>query len=80
MDGNVMDAAEVDRLASLESREVLLAKAAGAMKASLSKAAYLFAAPPPRRSALSTPCARSRRPRPEGRLRHPLQPCARRTR
>ncbi|MDO4242973.1 MAG: 50S ribosomal protein L10 [Actinomyces sp.] len=45
MDGNVMDATEVDTLASLESREVLLAKAAGAMKASLSKAAYLFAAP-----------------------------------
>lgn len=45
MDGNVMDAAEVDKLASLESREVLLAKAAGAMKASLSKAAYLFVAP-----------------------------------
>ena len=45
MDGNVMDAADVDKLASLESREVLLAKAAGAMKASLSKAAYLFAAP-----------------------------------
>lgn len=45
MDGNVLDAADVDKLASLESREVLLAKAAGAMKASLSKAAYLFAAP-----------------------------------
>lgn len=45
MDGNVLDAAEVDKLASLESREVLLAKAAGAMKASLSKAAYLFVAP-----------------------------------
>ena len=45
MDGNVMDAADVDRLASLESREVLLAKAAGAVKASLSKAACLFAAP-----------------------------------
>lgn len=45
MDGNVLDAAEVEKLASLESREVLLAKAAGAMKASLSKAAYLFAAP-----------------------------------
>ncbi|ETJ01076.1 MAG: 50S ribosomal protein L10, partial [Actinomyces urogenitalis DORA_12] len=45
MDGNVLDASEVDKLASLESREVLLAKAAGAMKASLSKAAYLFVAP-----------------------------------
>ena len=45
MDGNVLDAAAVEKLASLESREVLLAKAAGAVKASLSKAAYLFAAP-----------------------------------
>lgn len=45
MDGNALTADEIDRLASLESREVLLAKAAGAMKASLSKAAYLFAAP-----------------------------------
>ena len=39
------DFAKVDKLASLESREVLLAKTAGAVKASLSKAAYLFAAP-----------------------------------
>lgn len=45
MDGDILDAAAVEQLASLESREVLLAKAAGAMKASLSKAAYLFAAP-----------------------------------
>ncbi|ARD41290.1 50S ribosomal protein L10 [Actinomyces gaoshouyii] len=45
MDGSVLSADGVDKLASLESREVLLAKAAGAMKASLSKAAYLFAAP-----------------------------------
>ena len=45
MDGDLLSAEAVDQLASLESREVLLAKAAGAMKASLSKAAYLFAAP-----------------------------------
>ena len=45
MDGSVLSADGVDKLASLESREVLLAKAAGAMKASLSKAACLFAAP-----------------------------------
>ena len=38
-------AAEVGKLADLESREVLLAKLAGAMKASLSNAASLFAAP-----------------------------------
>ena len=45
MDGAVLSAEGVDQLASLESREVLLAKTAGAVKASLSKAAYLFAAP-----------------------------------
>ena len=45
MDGNVLDAAGVEKLASLESREVLLAKAVGAVQASLAKAAYLFAAP-----------------------------------
>ena len=42
MDGAVLSADGVDKLASLE---VLLAKTAGAIKASLSKAAYLFAAP-----------------------------------
>jgi large subunit ribosomal protein L10 len=45
LDGNVLTADEVRRLADLESREVLLAKLAGAMKASLTKAAYLFNAP-----------------------------------
>ena len=45
MDGRVLTAAEVGKLADLESREVLLAKLAGAMKASLSNAAALFAAP-----------------------------------
>ena len=45
MDGNVLDAAGVEKLASLESREVLLAKAVGAVQASLAKAAHLFAAP-----------------------------------
>jgi large subunit ribosomal protein L10 len=45
MSGRVLDAAEVTRLADLESREVLLAKAAGLMKASLSSAVSLFAAP-----------------------------------
>ena len=45
MDGELLSAEAVDKLASLESREVLLAKAAGAMKASLAKAAHLFAAP-----------------------------------
>ena len=45
MDGRVLDAAEVKKLADLESREVLLAKLAGAMQANLSKAVYLIAAP-----------------------------------
>ena len=40
-----MSAAEITKLADLESREVLLAKLAGAMNASLTKAVYLFAAP-----------------------------------
>jgi large subunit ribosomal protein L10 len=45
MDGKVLSAAEVAKLADLESREVLLAKLAGAMKASMSQAASLFNAP-----------------------------------
>ncbi len=44
-DGNPLSAEEVGKLADLESREVLLAKLAGAMKASMSKAAALFQAP-----------------------------------
>ncbi len=45
MDGKMLSAAEISKLADLESREVLLAKLAGAMKASLSQAAALFQAP-----------------------------------
>ena len=44
-EGRTISADEVRRLADLESREVLLAKLAGAMKANLSKAAALFQAP-----------------------------------
>lgn len=44
-EGQAMTAAEVSKLADLESREVLLARLAGAMKANLSKAAALFQAP-----------------------------------
>jgi len=44
-DGNPLSAEEVTKLADLESREVLLAKFAGAAKASLFGAAYLFNAP-----------------------------------
>jgi large subunit ribosomal protein L10 len=44
-DGAPLSAAEVGKLADLETREVLLAKLAGAFKASLFGAAYLFNAP-----------------------------------
>jgi len=44
-DGAPLSPEEVGRLADLESREVLLAKLAGAFKASLFKAAYVFNAP-----------------------------------
>lgn len=44
-DGAPLSADEVKRLADLESREVLLAKLAGAFTASLYGAAYLFNAP-----------------------------------
>ncbi len=45
MDGKALSVAEVERIADLESREVLLAKLAGAMKGNLAKAAGLFNAP-----------------------------------
>ena len=44
-EGKALDATEITRLADLESREVLLAKMAGAMLASLSQAVYLLNAP-----------------------------------
>jgi large subunit ribosomal protein L10 len=45
LDGRPIDAAEVAKLADLESREVLLGKLAGAMLASLQNAVFLFNAP-----------------------------------
>ncbi|MEO7752145.1 MAG: 50S ribosomal protein L10 [Terracoccus sp.] len=45
LDGKTLSPEEITKLADLESREVLLAKMAGALKGSLSKAVYLFAAP-----------------------------------
>ena len=45
LDGKTLSTDEIRRLADLESREVLLAKLAGAMQASLSQAAALFQAP-----------------------------------
>lgn len=44
-EGKAISADEVKKLADLESREVLLAKLAGAMKANLSKAAAVLQAP-----------------------------------
>jgi large subunit ribosomal protein L10 len=46
LEGKPLTPAEIVKLADLESREVLLAKLAGAMKASLSNAAGTFAALP----------------------------------
>ena len=46
LDGRPLTAEDINKLADLESREVLLAKTAGAIKASIAKAAYLFVAAP----------------------------------
>jgi large subunit ribosomal protein L10 len=45
LDGKALSAAEVTKIADLESREVLLAKLAGALKALPTRAAGLFQAP-----------------------------------
>jgi large subunit ribosomal protein L10 len=45
LDGKLITAAELSKIADLESREVLLAKVAGAANATLAKAAALFQAP-----------------------------------
>ena len=44
MDGKLLSAAEAQALATLESREVLLSKVAGMMKAEMTKAASMFQA------------------------------------
>jgi large subunit ribosomal protein L10 len=46
LDGRSLEAAEVSKLADLESREVLLGKLAGAMLGTLTKAAYVLNALP----------------------------------
>ncbi|WP_214325456.1 50S ribosomal protein L10 [Nonomuraea sediminis] len=46
LEGKTLDAAAITKLADLESREVLLAKLAGALKAKQSAAAAMFAALP----------------------------------
>jgi large subunit ribosomal protein L10 len=53
LDGKALTPAEIARLADLESREVLLAKLAGAMKASMAGAAATFAALPQQMAALA---------------------------
>ena len=45
LDGRALTAEDITKLADLESREVLLAKTAGVLKATLFQAAYLFTAP-----------------------------------
>ena len=45
LDGKPLSADEIKKLADLESREVLLAKLAGGLKASMAKAAATFQAP-----------------------------------
>jgi large subunit ribosomal protein L10 len=45
MDGRALSVSEVERIADLESREVLLSRVAGALKAKQSQAAALFVAP-----------------------------------
>jgi large subunit ribosomal protein L10 len=45
MDGKILTADDIKKLAKLESREVLLSRIAGAANATLAKAAALFQAP-----------------------------------
>ena len=53
LDGNLLDAGEVAKLADLESREVLLSKLAGAFTATLSQALYAFNALPSKAAQLA---------------------------
>ncbi|GAA0962274.1 50S ribosomal protein L10 [Actinocorallia libanotica] len=53
LEGKTLDAAEVTKLADLESREVLLAKLAGAIKAKQGQAAAMFNALPTQLAQLS---------------------------
>ena len=52
-EGKTLSAAEVAKLADLESREVLLAKLAGAMQASMAQALYVFNALPQKTAQLA---------------------------
>ncbi|MTD14438.1 50S ribosomal protein L10 [Nakamurella sp. YIM 132087] len=53
LDGKALDAAEVTKLADLESRDVLLAKLAGAMLGTLTKAAVVLNALPSKMAQLA---------------------------
>ena len=65
MDGRVLDAAEVRQLATLESREVLLARMAGLLQASAQRTVNLLAAPL-RQVATMTAALRDKRAEEEG--------------
>ena len=58
LDGKTLSLDEIKKLADLESREVLLAKLAGGMKASLQNAVSLFNAPCRRPPEFSVRCRR----------------------
>ena len=60
LDGNILDAKEIGKFADLESREVLLAKLAGAMQASLAQALYVFNALPTKAAQLAADEAKLR--------------------
>src|SRR4249920_2808615 len=53
LDGRAVTPAEIEKLADLESREVLLAKLAGGMKASMARAAAVMSALPVQMAQLS---------------------------
>ncbi len=64
MDGNPLTAEQVDAIAELDNRETTLAKLAGAMKGSLSKAAALFNAPASQVARLSAALQEKRKRKP----------------
>jgi large subunit ribosomal protein L10 len=70
-EGRAISADEVSKIADLESREVLLAKLAGAMKGNLTKAAGLFQAP---LSQVARLAAALQEKREKGRVRRGLSP------
>ncbi len=62
LDGKMLSTDEINSLADLESREVLLGRLAGGMKASLSRAAALFQAPLSQVARLSAALAEKKAP------------------